>query len=289
VQPAAPSYCRPTTTAWFAVENAWATDGIAAEIRHFGWTHSGQGTFRANATYIDYALGPRSAASRLLTPGAPATPPPGASVFLPQGSEFTAQIQPSEQHLLCLTYAPHRAQALFNNGSAATDLEPCFDVRAPQIRPLFARLAAELRAPGFAHAILLESLALTLAVELCRYLRRRHANAPTNRMPAWRLKRLQDRIEAGLSGDLSIPALAAACGLSPRHLVRTFKATTGVTLTDCIAQARLHRARQALMQPNTPIKAIAHHCGFTSQAAFSAAFRKATGATPSAFRQEYRR
>ncbi len=62
--PAAPSYCRPYTASWFAVDNAYSSDGISAEIRHFGWIRSCGGSFRANATYIDHAFGLRSPASR---------------------------------------------------------------------------------------------------------------------------------------------------------------------------------------------------------------------------------
>jgi len=281
------SLCRPFTASHFAVEHAVAANGIHAEIRRFGWDYSCDATFEANAYYIDYSLMPRSPRSRLFYTDRH-TPPPGEIVFLPQGSVFAAHNDPCEQRLLCLTFEHESALRLFEHDDRAIDLAPCFDVRAPRVRQALARLAEEVREPGFGHDILLESLALTLVVELCRHLEERQQAdaAPRGRIADWRLKRLRELVEAGLAGQLSIADLAAACGMSPRHLIRTFRNTTGVTLSDYIAMARIDRAKQALASEDMPIKVVAFHCGFQSAAAFSASFRKATGMTPRAFRQE---
>jgi AraC family transcriptional regulator len=151
-------------------------------------------------------------------------------------------------------------------------------------------LLEEVRAPGFGHDILLESLALTIVVELRRHLRERQRLdvSPRGRIAGWRLKRLRERIETGLEHPLTIPELAAECDMSPRHLIRTFKNTVGTTLSDYIAAARIQRAKELLQQRDTLIKVIAYNCGFQSAAAFSAAFRQATGLTPKAFREECR-
>jgi AraC family transcriptional regulator len=77
--------------------------------------------------------------------------------------------------------------------------------------------------------------------------------------------------------------------MSPRHLIRTFKDSTGTTLSDYIASVRIVRAREALLREDTPIKAVAFDCGFRSAAAFSASFRKATGMTPRSYRQQRHR
>jgi AraC family transcriptional regulator len=77
--------------------------------------------------------------------------------------------------------------------------------------------------------------------------------------------------------------------MSPRHLIRTFKDSTGTTLSDYIASVRIARAREALLREDTPIKAVAFDCGFRSAAAFSASFRKTTGMTPRSYRQQRHR
>jgi AraC family transcriptional regulator len=280
--------CRPFTASHFAIEGSASVNGIHAEIRRFGWNYSCDATFRANSHYVDYSLMPRSAQSRLYYTDRRHTPPPGQIVFIPAGSVFAAHSDPCEQRLLCLTFEHERALALFADEDREVALVPCFDVRAPGVRHTMARLAEEVRAPGFGHDILLESLALTVIVELQRHLRerRRPADAPRGRMAQWRLKRLRERIEAGLEGPLTIAQLAAECGMSPRHLIRTFKNTVGTTLSDYIAAIRMQRARDQLRKQELLIKVVAFNCGFQSAAAFSAAFRQATGMTPKAYREE---
>jgi AraC family transcriptional regulator len=279
--------CRPFTVSHFTVENSTSINGINAEIRRFGWDYSCDATFQANAHYIDFSLMPRSVRSRLYYTDRRYTPPPGQIVFIPEGSVFAAHSDPCEQRLLCLTFEHERALCLFENDGRELDLSPCFDVRAPRVRQTMARLAEEVRAPGFAHDVLIEALALTIIVELGRHLRERCRpdGPPRGRMAHWRLKRLRERIETGLERPLTIAELAAECGMSPRHLIRTFKNTVGVTLSDYIAAARIDRAKDQLKSGDLLIKVIAHRCGFQSAAAFSAAFRHATGMTPKIFRE----
>jgi AraC family transcriptional regulator len=282
---------RPNSVSRYEVEHALSANGIHAEIRSFGWDRSIDGEFELQSHYIDYALLPRLPGARLFYDNGRPTPPTGDIVFLPRGSRLVTHCDPSEHRLLCLTFDPPSMHRLFEARGQRIDLSPCFDVRAPRVRQVFARLAEEVREPGFAHDILLESLVLTLVVELCRHLRARNDTEayPRGQIAGWRLKRLQQKVEACLSEQLSVTDLAAECGMSPRHLIRTFKNSTGMTLSDYIASVRVDRARTALLRDDQPIKAVAFDCGFQSAAAFSASFRKATGMTPSAYRQERHR
>lgn len=280
--------CRPYTVSHFSIEHAFAANGIYADIRSFGWESARSARFEADSHYIDYALTPRPAETKLLHRGRLPSPPPGDIVFLPQGSAFDAECHPCEQRLLCLTFDREPAARLFGNLSRPGELAPCFDVRAPRVRQVLARLAEEVRAPGFGSDVFVESAAMMLVVELCRHLQTRQSadTAPRGRIADWRLRRLKDRVEAGISGPLSIAELAGECGMSSRHLIRTFKNTVGITLSDYIAIARIRRAQQELAQEDALIKVVAFNCGFQSAAAFSASFRKVTGLTPKQFRQE---
>ena len=87
-----------------------------------------------------------------------------------------------------------------------------------------------------------------------------------------------------MANSLSIAGLAAECGISPRHLMRTFKASEGTTISDYIGLVRIAHAKARLSDSGDMIKLIAHECGFGSVAAFSAAFRKATGGSPREYR-----
>ena len=71
---------------------------------------------------------------------------------------------------------------------------------------------------------------------------------------------------------LSAARVAAAVGLSARHLSRVF-AGTGASVPQYILSRRLSAARRLLERENRPVAEIAHRCGFTSAAHFSHAFR----------------
>jgi AraC family transcriptional regulator len=280
--------CRPLTTSFFEVEHHVEVNGIYADIRSFGWEHSCTGRFQAESYYVDYSLTPRPIQSKLLHTGHRWTPDPGDIVFLPKDSEFDAECAPCEQRLLCLTFEREAVMNLFEGDGRGADLSPCFDVQAPRVRQTLARIAEEVREPGFGWDVLTESLSLMTVVELSRHLQERQLadETPRGRIADWRLRRLKERVEDGLAGQLSITDLAAECGMSPRHLIRTFKNTVGITLSDYIAEARIRRAKRELAAEDALIKIVAHNCGFQSAAAFSASFRKATGMSPREFRQD---
>ncbi len=89
-----------------------------------------------------------------------------------------------------------------------------------------------------------------------------------------------------LEGDLDGQRVAAALGISLRHLNRLF-AAEGLTVSGCIRSCRLRGARADLADPGllrTSIAAIAYKWGFVSQAHFSRAFRQEFGLAPKAMR-----
>lgn len=82
-------------------------------------------------------------------------------------------------------------------------------------------------------------------------------------------------IERHLSDPaLSASKVAAAIGVSTRHLSRVF-AQAGTSLPKYVLDSRLDAARAMLQEPaamSMTIAEIAHHCGFASAAHFSNAF-----------------
>src|SRR3546814_10943430 len=78
--------------------------------------------------------------------------------------------------------------------------------------------------------------------------------------------------------------LAALCGFSRRHLVRVFRNTTGRTIGQHILEMRIHRAKSLLLRRDLLVKQVAFQCGYSSSAAFAAAFRQTHGQSPQEFR-----
>ncbi len=86
--------------------------------------------------------------------------------------------------------------------------------------------------------------------------------------------------------ELTVDAVAAAIGLSPSHLARLFRQATGRPLHQTLVDIRLRRAADLLRGGHHSIKEIANLTGWSSQLYFSAAFRRAHGLSPSAFRMQ---
>ena len=80
--------------------------------------------------------------------------------------------------------------------------------------------------------------------------------------------------------------LARSVGVSPGHLSRTFKRTTGVTLERYLMVKRVERAQRLLLDPVSRVSETAERCGFCNPAYFARVFRKLTGCSPSEFSKQ---
>jgi AraC-like DNA-binding protein len=86
---------------------------------------------------------------------------------------------------------------------------------------------------------------------------------------------------------LATADLAAAACLSPYHFMRSFRATTGVTVHGFVVQLRIQQARRLLARGWTAT-AVAHAVGFTDQSHLIRHFRAALGVTPGQYAKETR-
>jgi AraC-like DNA-binding protein len=103
-------------------------------------------------------------------------------------------------------------------------------------------------------------------------------------LPPVRLKRVIDFIEANLAEPLTLDLLAHVAGLSVFHFARVFRQATGTSPYRYVSERRVQRAQNLLMTRELSVHEIALACGFVRHANFSAAFARARGMSPSAFR-----
>jgi AraC-like DNA-binding protein len=85
-----------------------------------------------------------------------------------------------------------------------------------------------------------------------------------------------------LGEKVRLDELAAAAGLSKFHLLRRFRAMTGMTPGAYRRHLRIEAAKQALRQGESPSQ-VALAFGFVDQSHFTRAFRTQTGVTPARF------
>ena len=85
--------------------------------------------------------------------------------------------------------------------------------------------------------------------------------------------------------DWTVAELAAECHVSRSVFAQRFEATIGTPPLRYATALRMRLASQWLTQSNVSIDAAAERLGYTSQAAFSRAFKRITGYPPGAVRQ----
>ncbi|KXO99269.1 helix-turn-helix transcriptional regulator [Tsukamurella pseudospumae] len=96
-------------------------------------------------------------------------------------------------------------------------------------------------------------------------------------------QRALDHIEAGLSGPLSVPDVAAHVGVSVRSLQRAFQDRLALSPSAYILGERLDRVRAELVTPDSgrTVTETAYDWGFTHPSRFAGMYRRRFGETPS--------
>lgn len=136
-----------------------------------------------------------------------------------------------------------------------------------------------------------EQLTQLLFIEILRS----HLNT-SNRMPAGWLRALADpRIAPALRllhGDPArawhLDELAKACAMSRTSFAVHFRTAAGVTPLAYLAEWRMRLAERALRDEKTPVSVVARSLGYASESAFSNAFKRLVGGSPTAYRASLR-
>jgi AraC family transcriptional regulator len=189
---------------------------------------------------------------------------------------------------LCLAPAVLDAVAAEMSDRPA-ELVSSISLHDPWIFQIAVRLMAEVSSPGGTTRMFGDLMAQALALELVR----RHGSTTPHAGPERSalsracLNRALEAIETNLSGNLSLAQVAAAAALSPFRLSHGFKNATGVSLHQYVIGRRVEHAKVMLRTTADPIADIAAAVGFASQSHFTTVFKRLTGATPRAYRDDF--
>jgi AraC family transcriptional regulator len=164
-------------------------------------------------------------------------------------------------------------------------VERSCDLEPSAVMPLLVRMTHEIRHPGMGHAILIEALINQAVVELTRFLGQMVEDTPERGVlhPAL-MRQIEDRTRCEERQPPTVAELADLSAMSERHLLRLFRTTAGVSVSDYVRRELVARARRLLEEGELPIKQIAHCLGFAAPSSFSLAFRRSTGSTPAHYR-----
>lgn len=211
----------------------------------------------------------------------------GPMMLVPAGATIDAIGEFGEQRLAVCTMPRGILPPDFDPRDHAR-LEMCSNIQDSDVRSDMRRLAREAIAPGFATELLAEGLARALRVDLARYLGRTRdiRSARNSALAPWQLRRIEDYARGLEGAPVRVNELAAEVGISPGHLMRAFRQSTGQTVHAFVEEVRVARARTLLAYSETSIKQIAAQLGFGTPSSFTLAFRRATGKSPARFRRE---
>jgi AraC-like DNA-binding protein len=95
-------------------------------------------------------------------------------------------------------------------------------------------------------------------------------------------------LELNFSRKVGVDECASRIGVSRSTLSHRFRAVTGQSLPQWLAEIRLRHARALLVETDLDIIDVALECGFNDNAWFSRHFRASTGMSPSEWRNRSR-
>jgi AraC-like DNA-binding protein len=155
------------------------------------------------------------------------------------------------------------------------------------VRHIGASLREGLRRPDEANQLFVDHMMLALTAHVAQaYGGVRRAEQTRGGLAPWQERQACERLEADLSGKLSLQQIAAEFGLSVSHFSRAFRTSTGLPPHQWLLRQRVKAAKQLMTVHDLPLSEIAISVGFANQSHFTRVFSAMAGVSPAAWRRE---
>jgi AraC family transcriptional regulator len=207
-------------------------------------------------------------------------------VFVPAGAEYHDRHTPRTQ--LSAVYFHFSPDMLpHQEGPEAAPLSPLLFFEDASLWGTVRKLKEMLEAPVFDDQSYFEALGTLLAHELLHA----HSTLPASQPPArgglapWQQRAVTSYIEEHLTETIPLATLAGLARLSPYYFCRAFKQSLGVPPHRYHINRRIELAKRMLLERVQSVTDIGLALGFGETSSFSAAFRKATGTTPTSYQR----
>ncbi len=168
-------------------------------------------------------------------------------------------------------------------------LKPGVSVDDPAVRHLSGALQAAMQQPGEATPLFVDHVTFALAIHVAET----YGGMSKVRSPAkgglapWQERRAKEILTCEFSGDVSLQAIAAECGVSSGHFARLFRHSVGEPPHRWMLRQRVERAKSMLRTTSLSLAEVAVACGFCDQSHLSRCFREAVGSSPGAWRRHH--
>jgi AraC family transcriptional regulator len=139
---------------------------------------------------------------------------------------------------------------------------------------------------GSESSLYIHALGTVLAHELVRLIAGTSLDASLRGgLAAWQQRTVADYIEEHVADQISLSSLAQLARLSPYYFCRAFKQSFGMPPHRYHNSRRIEVAKTLLAKPASSVTDIGLTLGFSETSSFTAAFHRATGLTPTAYRR----
>jgi AraC family transcriptional regulator len=204
--------------------------------------------------------------------------------FVPAGHEYYEWQEPQVLSRMAYFYFdPTKMPALSETGLA--ELAPRLYFEDAALWETALKLTTWIEGDSTDNQLYLEALGVVLAHDLSRL----RPNANGVRVPirgglaAWQQRVVTGYIEEHLAEQIPLSTLAQMVRLSPYHFCRAFKQSFGIPPHRYHTSRRIECAKALLAGPAPSVTDIGLTVGFSQTSSFTAAFRRATGFTPTAY------
>jgi transcriptional regulator GlxA family with amidase domain len=100
-----------------------------------------------------------------------------------------------------------------------------------------------------------------------------------------KIKQVEEYLREHFDRDLSIESLAGRVSMSPRNLIRRFKASTGRLPGAYVQMLRVSAAKELLERGAASVQTVSSKIGYEDVAFFRTLFKRHTGMTPAEYRE----
>jgi AraC family transcriptional regulator len=204
--------------------------------------------------------------------------------FVPAGHEYhECQDLRSLSRVTYFYFDPAKMPVL--SETAAADLAPRLYFENAALWDTTLKLTKLIESAGADNRLYLEALGTVLAHELARLDPGVAHAEPQIRggLAGWQQRIVTDYIQEHLDQQISLATLAQLVRLSPYHFCRAFKQSFGIPPHRYHTSRRIEHAKTLLAKSAPSVTDIGLALGFSQTSSFTAAFRRATGFTPTGY------
>jgi AraC-like DNA-binding protein len=209
-------------------------------------------------------------------------------IFVPAGHEYHDWQEPRTlSRVVFFYFDPARLASSPELSFSSTSFAPRLFFEDRALWDTALKLRTLIERGGSDHRLYAEALGIVLLHELAQF------NSEKDRavarvhggLAAWQRRKAVDYIDEHLADSISLAALAQLVRLSPNYFCRAFSQSFGMPPQRYHTQQRIERAKTLLAERRRSVTDVGFSVGYSEASAFSAAFRRVSGLTPSSYRR----